>query len=596
MKRNLLFAVFIVIFLSGFIVNAQINTNYVMEKKQELPLMHSFTAVTQSAKTQALTMSIPAPPTGLSTHTNLAILNDQQLATQAISGSGLVNDPYIIAGYNITSSSGALIDIENIDKYTIIQNCLLNGENYGGGAGIFVYNDSKLTITNTYIEQVGTAINANKGNIIVQSNIILPSNIGIEIQSSINAKFLSNQIFNPLTGLESLSNNQIEMNSNIIYNCSSYGIDINSDLNDLIISNSLSGTGAVGNYGLFSLSLSNSIVNNNTIDNYNRAIILLSGTQVNLTNNNIQNSTAYGISSSNSNKLVITQNTVSNSSYAGLYLNGDSHESVERNFISGAKQYGAWISLVSNSQFINNTVTNSGISFEVDSSSWDLISGNIFFNSQSLELVLSASQHTTISNSVFNGSSDFSLELTNGLNNVVTANTFTNANYYNIELINENNTVLEKNVFLDKPSFGSSQALDEGLNNLFAYNYWAGWTAPDSNNDGIVDNPYLINGPIQNYDLKPLATLSFPLSSGSSQTATTPSNSTTPNSSNTSNSTNVGAPVVNNPTITTVYVTSAVNSTTSSKSKASPGFTVVIFLATVPVIGFIAVLRRKRTN
>lgn len=36
-----------------------------------------------------------------------------------------------------------------------------------------------------------------------------------------------------------------------------------------------------------------------------------------------------------------------------------------------------------------------------------------------------------------------------------------------------------------------------GLTNTFAYNYWDDWTGPDMNNDGIVDEPYII---IRHYD------------------------------------------------------------------------------------------------
>jgi hypothetical protein len=43
-----------------------------------------------------------------------------------------------------------------------------------------------------------------------------------------------------------------------------------------------------------------------------------------------------------------------------------------------------------------------------------------------------------------------------------------------------------------------------GLVNSFSYNYWDDWTEPDNNNDGVVDEPYLLDGDINRYDEFPL--------------------------------------------------------------------------------------------
>ncbi|MHA1947635.1 MAG: hypothetical protein ACW97W_16145, partial [Candidatus Hodarchaeales archaeon] len=48
---------------------------------------------------------------------------------------------------------------------------------------------------------------------------------------------------------------------------------------------------------------------------------------------------------------------------------------------------------------------------------------------------------------------------------------------------------------------------DQGQKNVFAFNYWDEWTSPDADDDGIVDNPYFINGSSKNKDLYPQALL-----------------------------------------------------------------------------------------
>jgi nitrous oxidase accessory protein NosD len=52
------------------------------------------------------------------------------------------------------------------------------------------------------------------------------------------------------------------------------------------------------------------------------------------------------------------------------------------------------------------------------------------------------------------------------------------------------------------------QAYDGGAGNMwnasYGGNYWADWTTPDSNGDGIVDLPYWIDGPAAAKDFLPL--------------------------------------------------------------------------------------------
>jgi parallel beta-helix repeat protein len=61
-------------------------------------------------------------------HDPIHILNDSAFGPTGYNfpGTGTINDPYVIEGYNITSSTGPLIQIENTTKYFQLNNNILN--------------------------------------------------------------------------------------------------------------------------------------------------------------------------------------------------------------------------------------------------------------------------------------------------------------------------------------------------------------------------------------------------------------------------------------------------------------------------------------
>ncbi len=61
-------------------------------------------------------------------------------------GSGTAENPFIIEGYNITTTDNIGINIEGTTKHFIVRNCYVYAENYG----IYIYNatDGTATIEN----------------------------------------------------------------------------------------------------------------------------------------------------------------------------------------------------------------------------------------------------------------------------------------------------------------------------------------------------------------------------------------------------------------------------------------------------------------
>lgn len=72
--------------------------------------------------------------------------------------------------------------------------------------------------------------------------------------------------------------------------------------------------------------------------------------------------------------------------------------------------------------------------------------------------------------------------------------------------------MIHHNDFLGNGPNSTLQAFDNGLNNTFAFNYWDEWITPDSDEDGIVDDPYVIAGIANNQDSYPLAFPTLPQS------------------------------------------------------------------------------------
>jgi hypothetical protein len=103
-----------------------------------------------------------------------------------------------------------------------------------------------------------------------------------------------------------------------------------------------------------------------------------------------------------------------------------------------------------------------------------------------------------------------------GNNTVILNNTITNhANYglvfsdgssFGIPLIMPKDNVAKYNTFSDNGPAGKSQVADNGTSNIFEYNFYSEWTSPDSDGDGIVDIPYVIEGSANNIDSFPLTT------------------------------------------------------------------------------------------
>ncbi|MHA2204112.1 MAG: right-handed parallel beta-helix repeat-containing protein, partial [Candidatus Hodarchaeales archaeon] len=80
-------------------------------------------------------------------HDPINITNDGELAAVANSGTGTVNDPYVIAGWNITGIPTHGISITGTTKHFRIENCWIRST--VGWRGLYVLNSTSGTTTIT---------------------------------------------------------------------------------------------------------------------------------------------------------------------------------------------------------------------------------------------------------------------------------------------------------------------------------------------------------------------------------------------------------------------------------------------------------------
>ena len=84
---------------------------------------------------------------------------------------------------------------------------------------------------------------------------------------------------------------------------------------------------------------------------------------------------------------------------------------------------------------------------------------------------------------------------------------FADNKLYGIYLTRCYGAEIENNNFINNSNFKTSQAFDDNDEkdlNKWTNNFWSDWIHPDLDNDGIVDEVYVINGTVVINDSHPL--------------------------------------------------------------------------------------------
>ncbi len=217
----------------------------------------------------------------LTPHEAIEIISDDNFTDYGFPGTGIETDPYIIEGYNISTTESKGISIEHTTKYFIIRNCYVDALD----CGIYIDNaaDGTATVTNS------TSCNNDY--------------CGIYLKSSANSTFTNNTCNNNSDGIK------------LVYSS-------NSTVTDNTCNNNR------GRSGIFIGNSRSSTVANNTCSNNNyEGIALYSSGSSTVTSNTCNNNT-HGIYISDSEFCYITYNLLQENEDYGVYLRYNSENNL----------------------------------------------------------------------------------------------------------------------------------------------------------------------------------------------------------------------------------------------------------------------------
>jgi parallel beta-helix repeat protein len=221
----------------------------------------------------------------------ITITSDFHLNNSGFLGNGIVDDPIRIEGYNITASSGDLIQISGTTYHFRIENCLLNG---------LETSENGITFDNV--------INGS----IVNNTIVSAMYDGIVLTSSPNNTIKDNSISNNIDGgIEIISSNNVTVQDNNILDNGGvglilYGSSVITGSKDCLIQGNRI-FGNVAGIEIFDNSTHNTIIDNRISSN------------------------TIGINHWHSNNNLITGNAFNYNIENGIYIGDSKHTTIRNN-------------------------------------------------------------------------------------------------------------------------------------------------------------------------------------------------------------------------------------------------------------------------
>jgi parallel beta-helix repeat protein len=328
------------------------------------------------------------------------------------------------------------------------------------------------------------------------------TNISIGIQTLIcsNIIIADNKFSNNTEGIHSTMDLNLLIQRNVFTDNIQHGIVIGRSsyltITENIISNTLESNAIIVSQMSSSINVTRNVLTNN----HRGAILMYGGNNTSITFNTIFCDPIEGLfpdstKFSESTILltgyaidgIISHNIISNNGgWAGIFLNGI------------------------NMTLLNNTVTNSrGYGIYLSLGEMNTLVSNYVFNSGESGIVINESKINTVFNNSIGNNGEYGIYVRKlnypDIGNLIKNNTIINNQLYGIYLLyHSRENIIKWNNFLGN-NLGSSQAYDDGRNNIFVFNYWDDWVNPDKDEDGVVDYPYVISGEASNTDPTPLS-------------------------------------------------------------------------------------------
>ena len=324
-------------------------------------------------------------------HVPIEIDSDNDFVTYGFNGTGSGADPYIIEGYNITTTSDYGIYIQSTTKYFVIRNCYIDADMYS--IQINAVATGTATITNN------TCTN-NKYD-------------GILLSSSPGSTLIKNTCTNNY-----YEDNYVEYGS---------GISLDSSSDSTLTKNT-----CTNNFrGIFVEYSSGSALTNNTCtNNDNSGICLISSSDSTLINNTCTNNNYYGFHLYSSSDSTLINNTCTNNNYRGINLSSSSSSTLTKNTCTNHKR-GISLDSSSGSALTNNTCTNNEYGISLSGSGSCLITYNLLQENEGYGVCISESYNIIHHNTfVDNNLEGFSQALDYGVENIWYDPTVNEGNYW----------------------------------------------------------------------------------------------------------------------------------------------------------------------
>ena len=326
----------------------------------------------------------------LTAHGPISITDDSGFSPYP--GSGTIGDPYIIEGYNITTTSSIGIKISGTSKHFIINNCYVNAQDYGIHISNIVDGTAKIT-NNTCEKNLSTGISLSSSNNILSANNCSNNGYtGILLSLSNNNILSANNCSNNDDGIMLGGSNNNILSDNDCSNNNDYGIKFSSSNNNILSANNCSNN----QYGIYTPNSGNNILSDNDCSNNDWEGIVLGSYGNNIVSaNNCSNNGYIGISlysssfnslsdndcsnnewegiliDSSSSNNILSANNCSNNSYNGIYISQSNYNIIYENFIQDNIAYGVYIydsssfnNLIYRNIFYNNNFGGSSQGFD----------------------------------------------------------------------------------------------------------------------------------------------------------------------------------------------------------------------------------------
>jgi parallel beta-helix repeat protein len=298
-----------------------------------------------------------------------------------------------------------------------------------------------------------------------------------------------------------------------------------------VVGNEIDGSGSHDTWcGIQVDTSSNGLISQNLFHRRYRGIDIIDVANITITGNTVEDNLLHGIGSEGFiNGCVISDNTIRRCVGAGIWSPSAYDSEISRNTITDCDGGGIEILAAAvRCQILNNVVEgSSGLGIQVGVSTGVDIMHNRVVDFSGRGLYVTSADGLHIHNNTILSCSDCGMDLRNFGNSLVQNNTIVDCDGIGIRIrsgqhstfqfnnvtgsteqgvkteSNAANMTIIRNALYDNGE--ASQALDDGEDNIYIFNYFSDWISPDANADGIVDVAYDLDGAAENADPYPLA-------------------------------------------------------------------------------------------